>query len=87
MPLLSDNSDFKISHTAKCIASHDSDLTTLYRRPSMCGKCHIHLRIFQYFIFFYHCIRTKTEFETVPVSEWIAEDDLMIPRPPVMDLK
>ena len=31
--------------------------------------------------------RTKTEFETVPVSEWIAEDDLMIPRPPVMDLK
>ena len=31
--------------------------------------------------------RTKTEFETVPVSEWSAEDDLMIPRPPMMDLK
>ena len=62
MPLLSDNSDFKISHTAKCIASHDSDLTTLYRRPSMCGKCHIHLRIFQYFIFFYHRIRAKSDF-------------------------
>ena len=31
--------------------------------------------------------RTKTEFETVPVSEWIAEDDLLTPQNIVMDLK
>ena len=31
--------------------------------------------------------RTETEFETVPVAEWIAEDDLLTPENVVMDLK
>ena len=31
--------------------------------------------------------RTETEFEVVPVSDWIAEDDLMTPENVVMDLK
>ena len=31
--------------------------------------------------------RTDTEFETVPVAAWIAEDDLLTPQNVVMDLK
>ncbi len=31
--------------------------------------------------------RTETEFEVVPVSDWIAEDDLLTPENVVMDLK
>lgn len=31
--------------------------------------------------------RTATEFEVVPVADWIAEDDLMTPQNVVMDLK
>ena len=31
--------------------------------------------------------RTETEFETVPVAAWIAEDDLLTPQNVVMDLK
>ena len=31
--------------------------------------------------------RTNTEFETVPVAAWIAEDDLLTPQNVVMDLK
>ena len=31
--------------------------------------------------------RTETEFETVPVADWIAEDDLLTPENVVMDLK
>ena len=31
--------------------------------------------------------RTETEFEVVPVSDWIAEDDLLTPQNIVMDLK
>ena len=31
--------------------------------------------------------RTETEFETVTVAEWIAEDDLLTPENVVMDLK
>ena len=31
--------------------------------------------------------RTETEFETVPVAEWIAEDGLLTPENVVMDLK
>ena len=31
--------------------------------------------------------RTETEFETVPVAEWIAEGDLLTPGNVVMDLK
>ena len=31
--------------------------------------------------------RTDTEFETVPVADWIAEDDLLTPQNVVMDLK
>lgn len=31
--------------------------------------------------------RTETEFEVVPVSVWIAEDDLLTPENVVMDLK
>ena len=33
--------------------------------------------------------RTETEFEVVPVSEWIAEDDFLAPKTDdiVMDLK
>ena len=31
--------------------------------------------------------RTETEFEVVPVADWIAEDDLLTPQNVVMDLK
>ena len=31
--------------------------------------------------------RTDTEFEVVPVADWIAEDDLLTPQNVVMDLK
>ena len=31
--------------------------------------------------------RTETEFETVPVADWVAEDDLLTPENVVMDLK
>ena len=31
--------------------------------------------------------RTETEFEVVPVADWIAEDDLLAPQNIVMDLK
>ena len=31
--------------------------------------------------------RTETEFEVVPVTDWIAEDDLLTPQNVVMDLK
>ena len=31
--------------------------------------------------------RTETEFEVVPVADWIAEDDLLTPENVVMDLK
>ena len=31
--------------------------------------------------------RTETEFEVVPVSDWIAEDDLLTPENVVIDLK
>ena len=30
---------------------------------------------------------TETEFEVVPVADWIAEDDLLTPQNVVMDLK
>ena len=30
--------------------------------------------------------KTETEFEVVPVSDWIREDDLLVPREPEMDL-
>ena len=30
--------------------------------------------------------KTETEFEVVPVSDWIQEDDLLVPREPEMDL-
>ena len=31
--------------------------------------------------------RTETEFEVVPVADWVAEDDLLTPQNVVMDLK
>jgi dCMP deaminase len=31
--------------------------------------------------------KTKTEFQVVPVADWIAEDDLLIPENVIMDLK
>ena len=31
--------------------------------------------------------RTETEYETVPVSDWIQEDDLLVPPAPDMDLR
>ena len=31
--------------------------------------------------------RTETEFDVVPVSDWIAEDDLLTPENVIMDLK
>ena len=30
--------------------------------------------------------RTETEFEVVPVADWVQEDDLLLPREPEMDL-
>jgi dCMP deaminase len=31
--------------------------------------------------------KTKTEFEVVPVADWVAEDDLLIPENVIMDMK
>ena len=31
--------------------------------------------------------RTETEFEVVPVSDWVQEDDLLVPPEPEMDLR